>query len=162
MKDLPTRKNIRLKDYNYSQAGYYFVTICIKDRCELLGQIVGDAALGVPRIELSDVGQNVKKHIENIDQHSNVTLDKYVIMPNHLHLLICVNNGTPKAASPTNAIIPKIVNALKGLTSKKFGETMWQRSYHDHIIRNEDEYHRIWKYIDENPVLWQEDCYYTP
>ena len=118
------RKSIRLHGYDYSSAGCYFATICIKDRQELLGQIVGDAALGVPDTVLSDLGKMVQIHIERIKQQQGVTLENYVIMPNHIHLLICINDnvstsGTPRATSPTKATIPQIVNALKGLTSKK-------------------------------------------
>lgn len=168
------RKYIRLKDYDYSQAGCYFVTICVKGRRKVLGRIVvvGDAALGVPGgagvpfVELSDIGEMVKQHIRNINQQGGITLDNFVIMPNHIHLLIHldsgtpINNETPRAASPTKAIIPQIINALKGLTSKKFGETLWQRAYYDHIIRNEDEYQKIWRYIDTNPAKWEEDSYF--
>ena len=161
MKDLPIRKSNRLKDYDYSQTGCYFITICVKDGVHLFGQIVESAALGIPHITLSKAGEMVKTHIENINHQNGVTLDQYVIMPNHVHLLIRIKSGTPRAASPTKAAIPLIVNALKGLTSKQFGETIWQRSYHDRIVRDEEEYQRIWQYIDENPARWREDCFYT-
>ncbi len=168
MRDLPVRKSIRLKGYDYSQTGSYFVTICVKNKHEILGEIVGDAALGVPRMELTEIGINVKKHIEHINHVSEkYRLDHYVIMPNHVHLLITIEdetpgtNGTPRAASPTKATIPKIINSLKSLTSKEFGESLWQRAYHDHIIRNETEYQKIWQYIDENPTRWREDCYFA-
>ena len=69
-------------------------------------------------------------------------------------------SGTPRAASPTKALIPKIINALKGLSSKKAGVSLWQRSYHDHIIRNEADYNRITEYIENNPAHWEEDCFY--
>ncbi|MCL2812511.1 MAG: transposase [Clostridia bacterium] len=167
MKDLPIRKNNRLKNYDYSQAGCYFITICVKDGVHLFGQIVGDAALGVPYVVLSSAGEMIKTHIENINQQKGITLDRYVIMPNHVHLLIGVKSGmlgmdgTPRAASPTKATIPLIVNALKGLTSKQFGETIWQRSYHDRIVRDEEEYQRILQYINENPARWREDRFYT-
>jgi hypothetical protein len=69
-------------------------------------------------------------------------------------------DGTRRGASPTKAVIPQIVQSLKSMTTRQFGFNMWQRSYHDHIIRNEIEYHHIWQYIDKNPEKWIEDRYY--
>ena len=63
--------------------------------------------------------------------------------------------------SPTNAIIPQFVSTLKRFSNKKIGGSIWQRSYHDHIIRNEQEYQKIWDYIDTNSLKWQDDCYHT-
>ena len=95
-------------------------------------------------------------------------IDKYVIMPNHVHMIIVVQDGTPSAAengtrggaSPTKSTVPQIIQSLKSMTTKHFGFSMWQRSYHDHIIRDETEYQRVWQYIDENPQKWAEDDYY--
>ena len=86
-------------------------------------------------------------------------LDKYIIMPNHIHLLIVINNGdgTLRTASPT---IPRVIHGLKVVTTKQIGYIIWQRGYHDHIVRKEDEYMGIWQYIDENPAKWAEDKYY--
>ena len=162
MKELPVREQIRLQDYNYSSAGYYFITICVKDRHELLGKVVGDAHLGVPLLELTEIGEEVKRYVDNISStYNNVKIDKYTIMPNHIHLIVIIKDGTPRCASPTKSVLAKVINAFKSLTSRKFGESMWQRSYHDHIIRGEAEYQRIWQYIDENPMNWQEDCYFV-
>ncbi|MCL2367908.1 MAG: transposase [Oscillospiraceae bacterium] len=174
---MPTRKNVRLKGYDYSTAGAYFVTICVKDGHEIFAHIVGDAHPGVPPhdphgapIELTATGEMVKQHIENISLcYEAVTIDKYTVMPNHVHMIVIIKNGTcsvlkggtPRCASPTKSVLAKVINAFKSLTSKQFGESMWQRSYHDHIIRDEAEYQRIWAYIDENPAKWTEDCYNT-
>jgi REP element-mobilizing transposase RayT len=112
-------------------------------------------------VKLTATGKIVKQHIEHINTFSeSVELDNYVIMPNHIHLIISIKTGTPKAASPAKAVIPQIVNALKSLTSKKLGRPIWQRSYHDHIIRDETEYRKIWEYIDTNPQRWKNDKYY--
>ena len=84
------------------------------------------------------------------------------LVPNHIHLMIMVTGWRDaQCASPTKSVIEKVVNALKSITSRQFGETLWQRGYHDHIIRNEAEYLRIWQYIDENPGKWAEDKYYS-
>ena len=86
-----------------------------------------------------------------------------MIMPNHIHVLLTVNmeNGTPRAASPTKAIIPRFVAALKRLVNKEVGSNLFQRSYHDHIIRGEKDYLKIWEYIDNNPKQWELDCFYV-
>ena len=159
------RKEIRLKGYDYSSAGCYFVTICVKDKHEMLGTIVGDDAHIVPRrIELSECGNITDKYISNINcAYENVVLDKYIIMPNHVHMIIAIchagNSGTMWASSPTAAKIPSIVRSLKTLVAKECGFSFWQRAYHDRIIRGEAEYQRIWQYIDENPTRWEEDEY---
>ena len=161
MKELPVRKDTRLKGYDYSSAEYYFITICVKDRHEILGKPVGDAHPGVPSVELTETGNMVQLHIENIQSvYENVRIDKHVVMPNHIHMIIIIENGTPGCASPTKSVLAKVINAFKSLTSRQYGESLWQRSYHDHIIRNEPEYRQIWQYIDENPQKWNEDCYF--
>jgi len=175
MKELPTRKSIRLKKYDYSGAGAYFVTICVKDRHKLLGEVVvgDDSHIVPPKVSHSEYGRIVDQFIKNITAaYKGVFVDKYIVMPNHIHIILVLENkknesnatagesGTMWASSPTMAI-PTIVRSLKILVAKKCGFSFWQRSYHDHIIRNEEEYLRIAQYIDENPARWQDDCYYT-
>jgi len=158
-RELPVRKKIRLDGYDYSQAGYYFITMCVEDGHEMLGRIVGDAHPGVPHIfanvpyvELSEYGEIIKEYIENIPLfYDNVRIDKYVIMPNHIHIIIVLEhgtgstgNGTPGCASPTKSRLAKIFNAFKSLTARKIGFSLWQRAYHDHIIRNQEEYKTKW------------------
>ena len=119
--ELPKRKPNRLKNYDYDREGAYFITICTQDRRCLLSHIVGDAALGVPKSELTDLGRIVEKYILSGNQMDRITVEKYVVMPNHIHLLLLVdmeNGGTPRAASPTKAIIPRFVAALKRLVNK--------------------------------------------
>ena len=195
--DLPARKRLRLKGYNYSQNGAYFITICTKGRYELLGTIfensvnhrvtiVGDAVLCVPsspspipfpvqipalHMELSEIGEKVNNYLKQMDSsHDSARLVHYVIMPNHVHLLIMIDNvergsgtqrtASPTSTSPTSAVIPGIVHGLKSYTKKFVGESIWQRSYHDHIVRNEVEYQKIWKYIETNVLNWKSDVFY--
>ncbi|MCL2857860.1 MAG: transposase [Oscillospiraceae bacterium] len=174
---MPKRKGIRLKGYDYSQAGYYFITMCVKDGHEMLGRVVGDAPPRVPRIptysednpraksphvQLSEYGTFIDAQIQKSSQiYPHVLIDKYIIMPNHVHLIIIIKDGTRRGASPTKSIIPQVMQSLKSITTKKFGFSIWQRSFHDHIIHNEADYRRIWQYIDENPANWTQDCYYT-
>ena len=172
--EFPKRKSMRLRDFDYSQNGAYFITICTKDRARLFGEVVGDAHPGVPVVRLNAAGNIVKTHIENINFiYDDVALHKYVVMPNHIHIILSVINESDisvlqdcvvprdaQCASPTKSVVAKVINAFKSLTSKQFGQSIWQRSYHDHIIRNENEYLRIWQYIDENTTKWVDDMYY--
>jgi len=112
-------------------------------------------------VKLTEIGKVVSQHIENIPLvYDAVAIDQYTIMPNHVHMVVVIKNkmhmlktcGTPGCASPTKSTLAKVINALKALTSKQFGESIWQRSYHDRIIRNEEEYQQIWQYIEENPA----------
>ena len=170
--DYRSRKSNRIPEYDYSQVGAYFVTICSHNRKHIFGNIVGDAAckdakhpVSVPHCELSKHGKIVNKYINNISTaNPNVSVDCYVIMPNHVHLLLCIhrqhNNGTPRAASPTKSVLAKTINALKGLATKEAGVPLWQRSFHEHVVRDEKDYLRIWQYIENNPHNWHNDEYY--
>ena len=177
MRNLPIRKHPRLKRYDYSSNGAYFITFCVKDGHETLGEIVGRDALGapcphrnIPYIQLSEYGSALQKEIEDTHlYYDNIFVDKFVVMPNHVHLIIMIKHnqnavdedGAPRASRPTNMLIPNFIAILKKKTNRIYGFDMWQRSYHDHIIRNESDYQRIWQYIDQNPLRWEEDCYYT-
>lgn len=161
--DLPKRKSNRLKGFTYNQNGAYFITICIKDRQPILWNIdnVG-ATCGRPyhTNHLSAYGLLIENEINRIDSIYNhvVEIDKYVIMPNHIHLLILLhtNNGRPQVA-PT---ISRIMKQFKGSVTKQIGFPLWQKLFHDHIIRNEQDYLKIWEYIDTNPLRWETDCFY--
>ena len=161
LRGLPTRKNNRLQGYNYSQVGYYFITICTKDGHKFFGSIDVGAATCRPFVRLTDIGKIIGESVENINTiYPNVVVDKYVVMPNHIHMLLCVaglENGR-QVASPT--AVSTIVGNMKRYVSMQCGFSVWQPSYQDHIIRNEPDYQRIWQYIDENPLKWQEDCYF--
>ena len=156
------RKPTRLKNFDYSNDGYYFITICTHNRKRIFSNIVGDGALDVPKINLSIIGEIVEKYILSSNNIPKITVDKYVIMPNHIHLIVKVeNNGTSKAPSPTNQTVPHMVSTLKRFVNKEVGHNVFQRSFHDHIIRDEEDYLKIWNYIDTNPLKWEEDCFYT-
>lgn len=158
------RKPTRLKNYNYSSNGYYFITICTQNRDNILSDIVVGEGLPLPR--LTAEGKITEKYILSINEkYPCVRIDKYVVMPNHMHIMLCIENDGRGNPSPT---ISNVVGWLKyGVTSainKTFGTTgnnIFQRSFHDHIIRDERDYLKIWNYIDTNPQKWQEDCFYT-
>ena len=143
---LPVRKKNRLDNYDYSAGGAYFITICAKDRQKLLSKIVGDDAHIVPK----EYGTVAEKYIRNVKE-----IEKYVIMPDHIHLIIRIENGTMWASSPTKSI-SSIVRSIKTLTTKEIGKSIWQRSYYDHIIRDQNDYNEIWEYIEYNPKKWIE------
>ena len=90
-----------------------------------------------------------------------IHIDSYVIMPNHIHILITVSNGTSGAPSPTNNVIPRFVGALKRLSNRKAGRNVFQRSFYDHVIRDERDYITHLGYINDNPAKWKQDEYYV-
>ena len=167
---LSKRKPTRLKGYDYSLPGAYFITICTRNRKCLFSNIVG-AIHELPENKLTRSGEIVKQIIEILPDRFNVSIPKYVIMPNHVHLIIEIHNNDEKRAireSPLQyhrSIIDKMVGFLKMNVSKKIHKTddekIWQRSYHDHIIRGEKDYQKIWGYIDTNVIRWEKDCFYN-
>ena len=154
--DLPNRKNNRLENFDYGQNGMYFITICTQNRRKILCEIVGGGALDAPKIKLSEIGEIAEKYILSTNNIPEITVDKYVIMPDHIHLLLWVRdiNGTSKAPSPTNNLISHSISTLKRFINKDVGYNIFQRSYYDHVIRNQHDYDETWKYIDNNPINW--------
>ena len=158
--DLPNRTPNRLPDFDYSTPGAYFITICTQNRKCILWRDVG-ASIARPKTALlSKYGAIIDASIRAIPLHyPAVSVDHYVIMPNHIHLLLQINtdaNGRPMVA-PT---ISTVIQQLKGVVTKKIGKPIWQKLYHDHVIRGEADYLKIWEYIDNNPTKWEEDCFY--
>ena len=160
----PKRKDTRLKEYDYNTNGSYFITICVKGKECLLSHIVGGGVLDAPKIYLSDYGIIVDKQIQEMNSiYNDIQAEKYVIMPNHLHILLRVQSGSSRTPTPTNSLVSRFVSTLKRFTNKQFGSNIWQRSFHDHIIRNEEDYFLHMQYIDENPSKWLlgKDEYYV-
>ena len=144
MQDLPKRKKLRLKNFDYTKEGYYFLTICTKDKQHILSDIVSDHD-NPAIVRLTAIGEISESYLKSIPG-----IDKYVIMPNHIHLIIHKTNGKS---------ISSDMRSFKALVSKKAGQSIWQTSYYDHIIRNEEDYQEKRQYIDENPLRWIEDEY---
>ena len=156
----PERKLLRLKDWDYGGAGYYFVTVCVKEKKHLLGRCVGADVLIGPHVELSQYGKYTEDVLSKMP-----SVDKYVVMPNHIHVIFAIPSQKDDGSGPmgTSApTIPSLVRYFKRMVTQQCGETIWQRSYYDHIIRNDSDYLRIWNYIDTNPAKWAEDEYYIP
>lgn len=152
--EIKTRKPNRLENYDYSQNGTYFITVCVKNRKPILSRIVG-ATIGRPfEIQLTRCGEIVKKSIKNITEfYPAIEVDNFVIMPDHIHLLLRIhvdNSGRPMTA-PT---ISNLINQTKGYVTKRVGFTIWQKSFYDHIIRNQEDYNKVWEYIENNPLKY--------
>jgi REP element-mobilizing transposase RayT len=166
------RRSIRLKDYDYSRRGAYFVTVCTRNKQPLFGEIID----GV--MHQNDVAEIARKYWLEIPNHfSNVTLDQFVIMPNHVHGIIVITDDMvgAKHASPLRSYKTKIhgakpkslgtiIASFKSATTKQInlllktpGNPHWQRNYYEHIIRNEQELNKIKRYIINNPPRWEYD-----
>lgn len=156
----PKRKAMRLQKYDYSLPGAFFVTICTKDKAKIFWLPVGRDDLGAPHT-LSRYGRIVEKFIASIPEaYPGVTAEKYVIMPNHVHMIVSISHerkdGAPGSSRPT---LSQVIGAMKRLSNKDEGIKLWQTSFYEHIIRSEDDYRAIWQYIETNPARWEYDEY---
>lgn len=164
MGSLPKRKHPRLKEYDYSSVGSYFITFCTKDKKYILSRVVGRAVLCPPGVHLTPIGKVVADCIERAHAvYPTVTIDKYVIMPNHVHILMTIHAAAPDGGQRTGRPTPQvIVHAVKNATARHFSKGLWQDSFYDHIIRDQLDYDTIWRYIDDNPAKWHLDQFYIP
>ncbi len=164
-KKLPNRKTMRAKYFDYSSTGAYFLTVCTKGKMHILSRIVGTGVLDRPQTELLHSGKIVEKYINQLnDFYDNITVKEYVIMPNHIHLIVnVVRDGPSGTPVPTvlNSTVSKFVSTLKRFVNKEVGENIFQRSFYDRIIRNNDEYMEICNYIRLNPHNWEKDELYN-
>lgn len=181
--EIHKRRSIRLKGYDYSQAGLYFITICVQNRRHLFGNIENGKMI------LNDAGKMIETEWKNLkNRFPNIELHEYVIMPNHFHgileivgatLVVAQNENTPPVVAqndnlattrvaPTNKTVGDMMDAFKSITTveyirgvknlgwQPFDGKLWQRNYYEHIIRNEQSYQTISNYIINNPAKWQE------
>ena len=169
------RRSMRLRGYDYAAAGLYFVTVCAYDRACLFGEVVDG------QVQLTDAGRILETCWRAIPDHCpHTTLDSWVVMPNHVHGIIvlgathagtihvrALHAGThvrATHASPLRAgSLGAIVGSFKSAVTRRInalrggGGTVWQRNYHEHVIRNERDLRRIRRYIADNPVRWSLD-----
>ena len=149
--DLPKRKSSRIPGYDYASANYYFITICTHEKRCIFGK---------PGM-LNWMGKCTEACLLKIEQlHPQIRIDKYVIMPNHIHVIFDVqeNDGKQNLAM----IIGQYkMAAAKKIRERKPGFEVWQRSFHDHVIRDQRSYEKIWNYIENNPLKWENDCFYV-
>ena len=173
--EMPQRKANRIDNYDYSQTGAYFITICTQDRRKILSKISvgkplpgcpektcrdsGHPGRGVPTTEMLWHGKLAEKFIQQLDGfYDYLSVDKYVIMPDHIHLLITIHEPGGQSGTPVptraNSTIAKFVGTLKRFCNKEYGENIWQSRYYDHVVRNQQDYNEIWEYIENNPTKW--------
>ena len=156
----PQRRSPRLKGYDYGQAGGYFVTICVQHRLYLFGAVVDEI------MQLSAAGQMVAEWWSHVpERYEAITLDCWVVMPNHCHALLFVDDP--------GVSISRVVQWFKIMTTNayirgakehgwpEFEGKLWQRSFHDHIIRDERDLNNIRHYIATNPARWHEDRFHV-
>ena len=157
------RKNNRLQGYDYSQGGAYFVTICARNREELFGAVNNDMVI------LNEYGKIANQTWLEIPEHfPNVGLDKFIVMPNHIHGVIYVVGGADLRPLQNNGrskmILSTVIHGFKSSATRKIRieynntDYIWQRSFYDHIIRNEKSLYKIREYIINNPIAWPEDA----
>ena len=178
--DIHNRRSIRLKDYDYSRAGAYFVTVCAWQRECLFGEIVDG------EMRLNEYGNIVKACWDDLPNHyPHTVLDAFVIMPNHVHGIITIVDdardvnanigigagsvGAGLKPAPTKTVnkrhgLSEIVRAFKTFSSRRINETrdnpgcpVWQRNFYEHVIRNEEELSGVRQYIIDNPLKWELD-----
>ncbi|MEE0945799.1 MAG: transposase [Acutalibacteraceae bacterium] len=159
----PKRKIIRLQEFDYNSNGSYFVTICTKDKKALF--TLNDN---------NDIATNLIKDAfeEIINKYSNAECPVLVVMPNHLHAIINICGDEERADNKSAPTISDIIRAFKRRSTVKyiekvkqgvlphFDKQIWQRSFYDHVIRNQNDYFEIYKYITENPLKWELDKLY--
>jgi REP element-mobilizing transposase RayT len=175
---LPKRQSIRLQQYDYSQAGGYFITICTQNKECMFGEIVDG------KMQLNDIGQVVQQCWDDIPVHfPHIELDAFVVMPNHIHGIVVVadnilRRGTACRAQdlnptmerfrqPVAGSIPTVIRSFKAAVTKNVNELrqtpgvkLWQRNYWEHVIRNEPELNQLREYINFNPERWELDRLY--
>ena len=173
---LPQRKDLRLKNYDYSSKGAYFVTICIQDRKRILSDIIKPAVVvgahddpRTPQIRLTEIGKITEKHLLSSENIPGVKIDRYVIMPDHIHAIIFLypdeyttrKDGSSRAPTPTNEMLPHIISTFNRFCNKEIGDNIFQRGYIEHIVRDREDYETRIKYIYENPICWYYDELHT-
>ena len=166
-KKFPKRKHPRLDYYDYSSAGAYFITICTQNRRCALSRVVGRglAPAETTEIEYTLFGKIAEKQLFLLeDRYPHFAIDQYVIMPNHIHIILILN-GSAAGASPRPTVMD-IVCTFKSLTTREckkngFDGKLFQNSFYEHIIRGREDYEEIAKYIDENPIRWYYDELYA-
>ena len=164
--DSPKRKSPRLRGYDYSSPGGYFVTSCTADRKCILSRVVGGDVHDAPQIELSTYGKTADQQLRQMDAiYTHISVERAVIMLNHIHLLLMIHGGPTGTSAPTKTrqhqAVADFVFTFKRFCNKVYGENIWQRSYHDHVIRGEGDYAKIGDCITHDPARWTEDCFYT-
>ena len=173
---MPSRKQNRLPDYDYAQEGAYFVTLCTHNRARLFVMenpyVVGNDLCVVPQISKPTQGtahrpfptvgnQIIHKWVREVEnKFPNVVIDKYVVMSDHLHLIVTIKERHIGRSLPDvmrffkTMTTNEYIRGVKNSELQPFEGKLWQKSYYDHVIRNQQDYNEIWEYIENNPTKW--------
>ena len=177
-RNVGSRRSMRLKPYDYSLAGYYFLTVCAQNRQCVFGEIING------KMALNEAGEMIETNWNKLPRRfPNIKLDEFVIMPNHMHGVIIIvgaplvgaqnNDIADRAATRAAPTLGDIVGAFKSIAANEyirsvknndwppFKGSIWQRNYYEHIIRDECDLNRVREYVVNNPYKWQEDEYYA-
>ncbi len=160
MNDYPKRKPTRLKNYDYSSTGVYFITVCTQNKVNYFSDIVISNPNEPATIQLTRFGKIAEEQIKAINfKYADVDIENYVIMPNHIHMIISIFNENEK----NNISVTDVVRIFKSLTTRlcKIGPVIFQRSFYNIIIRNDKDYLRCCNYIANNPSKWEDDGFYN-
>ncbi|MDO4203111.1 MAG: transposase [Selenomonadaceae bacterium] len=145
MTELPKRKNIRLNAENYAMGGYFFITVCVRDRKQILGTIRNGTT------ELTDIGKLIEEEINLMSSyHDSTEIVDVVIMPDHVHFIMRYEGAKTHFG--------RIVGNMKSAVTRRLGYSIWQRNYYEHIIRNETELLETQRYMQDNPLRWELRC----
>lgn len=113
-------------------------------------------------MDFTFMGEIALKHLQNIGNHfDGIKIDKYVVMPNHIHIIVAIGCNDASERSRPFPTLSTVIGLYKSGVSREVGSKIWQKSFHDHIIRNKNDYLKIWEYIENNPLKWDLDCYYN-
>ena len=166
--ELPSRKTVRHPHADYNGRGAFFLTVCTQNRRPILSRIVGTGVPDGPHTELLPYGKVAEKYIQQLHNfYNDVSVESYVIMPNHIHLLLFVRpnddgpSGTP-VPTPQNTRIARFVSTFKRFCNKEYGENIWQTRSFDHVIRDRRDFDEHLRYIYENPAQWEFDELHQP
>ena len=150
------RKRNRIQGYDYSEPNVYLITICTSNREHLFGFVStrGEAPVTV----LSPLGELVERAILGIPTHyTNAFLETHSILPNHIHLLLRLE----ESELPNPPSISRIIKQMKEFVTKSYGQNPWQKGFHDEVIRTERHFQEAWRYVAYNPAKWETDEYFT-
>ena len=163
MKKWFDRHNTRLPEYDYNTPGAYFLTICVEHLRCILSRIVDKGIPEAPDIELLPHGIIASKYINQLnDFYDNISVESFVIMPNHIHILLKVIERPSRApvTTPQNSIVSRFISTFKRFCNKEYGENIWQARSYDHVIRNQADFDKHLEYIYNNPFGWTKDELY--
>ena len=149
--DFEKRKSPRIPGYSYATPNYYFITICTHNK---------ECVFGKPD-QLNRFGEYARENLLEIpERYPSVRVDKYVVMPNHIHAILVVAADAPQKTDLSVVIGQYKMSVTKRVRAHDRNKKVWQRSFHDHVIRSQSSYEKIWLYIEHNPAKWEDDCFY--